>query len=144
MERRLRGFGRQEPLESGIDGEAVFFEEWGSFIAAGNWAPRLPWQLTIRPPLGIERLGGKLVIGFFRRISTRPSASSVLLTLTGERDAFFEQLHRVVPKRVAALQAADNSSRRATSAQHQVFRGSGFLGAGDSRDQPVSFGGAYF
>jgi hypothetical protein len=25
------GFGRQEALESGIDGQAVFFEKWGKF-----------------------------------------------------------------------------------------------------------------
>src|ERR1700719_3006832 len=45
------GVGRQEPSESGIDGQAVFFEEWGKFHCCRELARRgLPWRVTIRPP----------------------------------------------------------------------------------------------
>src|SRR6267378_1706640 len=70
----------------------------GSFIAAGNWrAAGCRGASRFGLPLGIERLGGKLAIGFLQEDFHSPLRFfQLLLTLTGERNAFFEQLHRVV------------------------------------------------
>src|ERR1700674_901471 len=82
----------------------------GSFIAAGNWrAAGCPGASRFGLPLGIERLGGKLAIGFLQEDFHSPfRLFQLLLTLAGERDAFFEQLHRVVQGELRALQAADD------------------------------------
>src|SRR5258708_26096842 len=82
----------------------------GSFIAAGNWrAAGCPGASRFGLPLGIERLGGKLAIGFLQEDFHSPlRLFQLLLTLTGERDAFFQQLHRVVPREVRALHPATN------------------------------------
>src|SRR5260370_34192195 len=49
--RGWRGFGRQEPLESGIDDQTVFFEKWRKFHRGREWARSgLPGRVTILPP----------------------------------------------------------------------------------------------
>src|SRR5258708_6541485 len=82
----------------------------GSFIAAGNWcAAGCPGASRFGLPLGVEWLGGKLAIGFFQEdFHSSLRLFQLLLTLTGERDAFFEQLHRVVQRELRALQAAND------------------------------------
>src|SRR6266481_1468884 len=82
----------------------------GSFIAAGNWrAAGCRGASRFGLPLGIERLGGKLAIGFLQE-DFHPSLRffQLLLTLTGERNALLEQLHRVVQRELRALQAAND------------------------------------
>src|SRR5260370_798106 len=48
--RGRRGFGREEPRESGIDCHAVFFEKWGKFHCGRELARRLPSRITLRSP----------------------------------------------------------------------------------------------
>src|SRR3981189_886132 len=80
----------------------------GSFIAAGNWrAAGCPGASRFGLPLGIERLGGKLAIGFLQEDFHSPLRFfQLLLTLTGERNAFFEQLHLVVQRELRDRHAA--------------------------------------
>src|ERR1700682_1474758 len=82
----------------------------GSFIAAGNWrAAGSPGASRFGLRLGIERLGGKLAIGFLQEDFHSPLCLfQLLLTLTGERDAFFEYLHRIVQRELRAMHAGDN------------------------------------
>src|SRR5258707_9983274 len=103
----------------------------GSFIAAGNWrAAGCRGASRFGLPLGIERLGGKLAIGFLQEDFHSPLRFfQLLLTLTGERDAFFEQLHRVVQRELRALQAADNFLQAGKRAlKIKFFRWFGFFG----------------
>src|SRR6266446_4638791 len=82
----------------------------GSFIAAGNWrAAVCRGASRFGLPLGIERLGGKLAIGFLQEdFHAALGFFQLLLALAGERDALFEQLHRLVQRELRAFQAADD------------------------------------
>src|SRR5260370_35641366 len=79
----------------------------GSFISAGNCRARgCRGTSRFSLPLGIERLGGKLALGFLQEnFHPAPRLFQLFLTLTGERDALFENFHRVVPKKLRAFQA---------------------------------------
>src|SRR6267378_1176258 len=103
----------------------------GSFIAAGNWrAAGYRGTSRFGLPLGIERLGDKLAIGFLKK-DFHPSLRlfQLLLTLTGERDPFFEQLHRVVQRELRALQPADDFLQAGKRAlKIGFFRWFGFFG----------------
>src|SRR5712692_2420447 len=82
----------------------------GSFIVAGNWlATSCRCTSRFGLPLGIERLGGKLAIGFLQENFYSPlRLFQLLLALARESDALFEELHRVVQRELGALQSADD------------------------------------
>src|ERR1700694_1622418 len=103
----------------------------GSIIAAGYWrAAGCPGASRFGLPLGIERLGGKPAIGFLKKDLHSPlRLLQLFLTLTGEGDAFFEQLHRVVQRELRALQAADDFLQAGKGAlKIGLFRWVGFFG----------------
>src|SRR5216684_2781806 len=82
----------------------------GSFIAARNCrAERSGSASRISLPLRIERLGGKLAIGFLEEDFHSPLCLfELFLTLAGKGDALFEQLHGVVQRELRAFEAADD------------------------------------
>src|SRR5260370_503626 len=82
----------------------------GSFIARGNWrAAGAGSTSRFGLPLGIERLGGKLAIGFLEEDLHAPlRLFELLLALSRECDALFEQLHRVIQGKLWAFQSADD------------------------------------
>src|ERR1700686_4152157 len=113
-------------------GRGASSKNGGSFVAAGNWrAAGCPCASPFGPPLGIERLGGKVAIGFLKEDFHSPlRLFQLLLTLTGERDAFFEQLHRIVQRELRALQAADDFLQAGKRAlKIGFFRWFGFFGS---------------
>src|ERR1700674_525088 len=69
-----------------------------SFIAAGNRGTEgKPDAPRFAPPLGIERLGGELPIGFLQEdFHAAFRLFQLLLAFARKRNAFFEELHRVV------------------------------------------------
>src|SRR6267378_5536765 len=90
----------------------------GSFIARGNWRAEGGGSASrFGLPLGIEGLGGKLAICFLKEDFHAPLCLfQLLLALPRERDALFEQLHRVVQRKLRAFQAANyflKASKRA-------------------------------
>src|SRR6266566_3811219 len=82
----------------------------GSFIAEENWlAAGSRSASRFGLPFGIERLVGKLAIGFLQEdFHAALGFFQLLLALAGERDALFEQLHRLVQRELRAFQAADD------------------------------------
>src|SRR5438132_497194 len=72
----------------------------GSFIFRGNWRAADGRRASrFGLPLGIERLGGKLAIGFLEEDFHAPlGLFELLLALPRERDALFEQFHGVVQR----------------------------------------------
>src|SRR2546421_7464267 len=77
----------------------------GSFIARGNWRATSGQSASrFGLPLGIERLGRKLAIGFLQKDFHAPlGLFELLLALPRKRDAFFEKLHRVVQRKLRAF-----------------------------------------
>src|SRR5260370_4469514 len=80
----------------------------GSFISAENWRARGCRSTSrFRLLLGIERLGGKLAIGFLQEdFHSTLRLFQLFLALAGECYAFFEKFHRVVQRKLRAFQAA--------------------------------------
>src|SRR5207302_1047898 len=146
--RGWRGFGREETSESGIHGQAVFFEECGKFHLGREWArSRLPWRVTIQPPAR-DRTAR-------RKACHRPSSGGFPLAPP--------------PLPVASGTRARAPRPPRTASSHRPTRAAGFPGSGrlpqggqasaqnrafwevqvfweqvNSRDRPVSFRGAYF
>src|SRR5260370_28884982 len=104
----------------------------GSFISAGNCRARgCRGTSRFSLPLGIERLGGKLAIGFLQE-NFHPALRlfQLFLTLTGERDALFEKFHRVVQRKLRAFRAAqDFLEAGKRTLKIGLFRRFGFLGS---------------
>src|SRR5713226_1353237 len=82
----------------------------GSFIAAGKGRAACGVGASrFGLPLGIERLGGQLAIGFLQENFYSPlRLFQLLLALARESDALFEELHRVVQRELRAFQPADD------------------------------------
>src|SRR5216684_585509 len=104
----------------------------GSFIAKGNWRAGGDGSSSrFALPLGIEGLGRKLAIRLFQEDFHSPlRLLQLLLALTGERDALFEQFHRIVQGELRTFQPADDfleASERALKIG--LFRRFGFLGS---------------
>src|SRR5579871_4142980 len=60
---------------------------------------------------GIERLGGELAVGFFQQdFDFSFGFFELLLALARKGDAFFEEFHRFVERKLRALQLADRKS----------------------------------
>jgi len=57
----------------------------------------------------IERLGGELAVGFFQKnFDAAFGFFELLLAFTGERHAFFEELHGIVERELGAFETADD------------------------------------
>src|SRR6267154_1912484 len=82
----------------------------GSFIARGNSRVAGGGSASrFGLPLGIERLGGKLAIGFLEEDFHAPlRLFELLLALPRQRDALFKQFHRVIQGKLRAFQSADD------------------------------------
>src|SRR5438132_9116269 len=82
----------------------------GSFIARGNWRATSGQSASrFGLPLRIERLGGELAVGFLEENFHSPlGLFELLLAFSRKRDAFFEQLHGVVQRKLRTLEAADD------------------------------------
>src|SRR5258708_26659736 len=82
----------------------------GSFIAAGNGrAAGCRGASRFRLPLGIEGLGRQLAIGFLQEnFHATLGLFPLLLALPPEGHSFFEQLHRVLERKVPAFKPADD------------------------------------
>lgn len=58
---------------------------------------------------GVERLGGKFAVGFLEEnFYAAFGFFELFLTFTGKSDAFFEELHGVVERKLGAFEAADD------------------------------------
>src|SRR6267142_1222080 len=104
----------------------------GSFIAKGNWRTAGGGSSSrFALPFGIEGLGRKLAIRLLQEdFHSTLRFLQLLLALTGERDALFEQLHRVVQGELRTLQAADDFLEASEGAlKIGLFRGFGFFGS---------------
>src|SRR5207237_3488780 len=77
----------------------------GSFIARENWRAASGQSASrFGLLLGVERLGGKLAIGFLQKdFHASFRLFELLLALARKRDAFFEKLHRLVQRRLRAF-----------------------------------------
>src|SRR5580658_4425970 len=82
----------------------------GSFIVTvgsrrWRWTKRSRFVLAF----GIERLGGKFAVGFFQQdFDAAFGFFKLLLAFAGKGDAFFEELHGVVKRKLGAFEAADD------------------------------------
>src|SRR5216684_7967375 len=104
----------------------------GSFIAEGNLpGTRCRSASRFGLPLGIEWLGGKLAIGFLQEdFHSTLGLFQLFLTLAGECDALFEQLHGIVQRELRAFQAANDFFKTGKRAlKVRLFRRFGFLGS---------------
>src|SRR5260370_14242235 len=104
----------------------------GSFISAENWRARGCRSTSrFRLLLGIERLGGKLAIGFLQEdFHSTLRLFQLFLALTGECYAFFEKFHRVVQSKFRAFPAAhDFLEAGKRTLKIGLFRRFGFLGS---------------
>src|SRR5260370_13154595 len=83
-------------------------ENGGSVIAAGSGrAGGCRGASRFRLPLGIERFSSQLAIGFLQENLYSPlGLFQLLLAFARECDAFFEELHRVVQRKLWTFQAA--------------------------------------
>src|SRR5258708_1356607 len=82
----------------------------GSFIAAAEWREgRVAKGSRLALAFGIERLSGKLAIGFFQE-NFNPALGFLDLFLAFAREGFslFEELHGVVERDLRTLEAADD------------------------------------
>src|SRR6266851_3905707 len=103
----------------------------GSFIAAGNGrAAGCLGASRFSLPLGIERLGGKLAIGFLQEDFHSPlRLFQLLLALARKRDALLKQFHCVVQRELRAFQAPDDFLKTGERAlKIGLFRWFGFHG----------------
>src|SRR5712692_4114111 len=104
----------------------------GSFIVEGNWIAK-SCRCTSRfgLPLGIERLSGKLAIGFLQENFYSPLCLfQLLLALARESDALFEQFHRVVQRELRAFQPAHDFLKPGErTLKIRFLRRLGFLGS---------------
>src|SRR5258706_14014836 len=84
----------------------------GSFIAKENWrAAGGGSSSRFTLPLGIEGLGRQPAIRFLQEdFDSTLRFLQLLLALAGNRDALFEQLHRIVQGELWTFQAADRKS----------------------------------
>src|SRR5437660_12344450 len=104
----------------------------GSFIAAWNWrAAGRPSASRFGLQLGIERLCGKLAIGFLEQdFHASLRLFELFLTFTGVCNALFKQLHCVVQRKLRTFQAADDLLKAGERAfKIRLFLRFGFLGS---------------
>src|SRR6266568_3028710 len=146
--RRLCRCGRKEPLESSIDNQAVLFEKWGKFHRRREFARgEQPERVTIRTPArdrtARRQACHRLSSGGFPRgplplpvaSGTRGRARRLLRIASSRR-----------PKRVAGFPGGGRPlPGEQGNAQSLVFSAVQVSWEQvKSRDQPVSFRGAYF
>jgi hypothetical protein len=82
----------------------------GRFIVTGGWrkrreTPGSRFALAFR----VEGLGGNFAVGFFEEdFDAAFGLFELLLAFAGKSDAFFEELHGVVERKLWGFQAADD------------------------------------